>query len=122
MADSAKYVTVAGIVQFDPQEREVQGKDVRDITIRGVGEMTKDGQRKYRITLWPDLAHAPVKRGDAVFVDGKGSRNENKETGAVYYNVSANAIVVNGVPYAAERDEVENAVAPSAVADDDIPF
>ena len=113
------FVTVAGIVQFDPQEREVAGKDVRDITIRGIGEMTKDGQRKYRITLWPDLADAEVKRGDFVVVDGKGSRNEHN--GTVYYNVSANHIVVNGRVTSARKDEVVNDV-PAPAADDDIPF
>jgi hypothetical protein len=112
--DSANFVTVAGTVQFDPQEREVSGKDVRDITIRAV-----HNQQKYRITLWPDLAHAEVARGDAVFVDGKGSKRE--KDGVTYNNVSAVAIVVNGTPYARVKDEVVNEQQPSAQSDD-IPF
>lgn len=117
MASDSNFVTVAGIVQFDPQEREVQGKEVRDITIRGIGT-----GKKYRITLWPDLAAAEVARGDFVAVDGKGSTNTvQTDNGPVtYYNVSATHIVVNGTVYSREREEVVNE-APSAQTDD-IPF
>ena len=60
------YPVVAGLVQFDPRERDINGKDVRDIKVRAFGS-----QEETLITVWPEHAHVPLARGDFVVVQGK---------------------------------------------------
>lgn len=68
MSDTKKqYVTAEGFVQFDPQEREANGKSVRDIVIKTPGG---DG-KNIRITVWPEIQGADViEKGDYIAVDG----------------------------------------------------
>lgn len=68
MSDGQKqYVTASGFVQFDPVEREANGKTVFDIVIRTEGG---DG-KNIRVTIWPEFQlEAPIERGDWVGVDG----------------------------------------------------
>ena len=60
------YASAVGFIQFDPQEREVNGQTVRDITIKTPGEAGK----LIRITVWPEWA-VDLNKGDFVAVDGK---------------------------------------------------
>lgn len=68
MSDTKKqYVTAVGFVQFDPQDREANGKAVRDIVIKTPGG---DG-KNIRITVWPEIQGAEaIEKGDFVAVDG----------------------------------------------------
>ena len=60
------YAGAAGIVQFDPKPREVNGKQVVDICIRTVGS-----QKLINATIWPEFQLAtPIKKGDFVAIDG----------------------------------------------------
>ena len=43
------YVTIAGVVQFDPRQRTAGDKQVRDVAIRSIAD-----QKMYNITLWPE--------------------------------------------------------------------
>lgn len=99
------YVSVVGFVQFDVQEREANGQDVREISIKPQGEPTK----LIRVTLWPEFAHAPVERGDFVGAEGKFTRDTytaNDGTKKTSLQISANKLNVNGKRYdPADRDE-----------------
>lgn len=71
MAEST-YVSAIGFVQFDPQERDANGKAVTDVVIK-----TQGGDGKFiRITLWPEnlveeSLGRKVEKGDLLAVDGK---------------------------------------------------
>jgi hypothetical protein len=60
------FPVVAGIVQFDPRHREVNGQLVRDVKVREFGT-----QRETWITIWPEHGHVPLAKGDFVVVQGK---------------------------------------------------
>lgn len=115
MSDNA-FVTIVGSVEFDPQERKVQNKDVRDVTIRG-----SHNQKKYRVTIWPNLAEVAVAKGDIIVVTGKGSQNTvDGDNGPVTYNnVSAFGIKNLGALTMGEKPATDNAPTGD---DDDIPF
>lgn len=57
---------VAGLIQFDPRERQLNGQWVRDVKIRAFGS-----QEETLITIWPEYAHVPLVRGDFIVVQGK---------------------------------------------------
>lgn len=115
MSDNS-FVTIVGSVEFDPAERKVQNKDVRDVTIRGA-----HNQKKYRVTLWPNLAEAKVAKGDVIVVTGKGSQNTvDGDNGPVTYNnVSAFGILNLGALIMGEKPATDNG---DNGGDDDIPF
>lgn len=100
------YTTIAGMVQFDVEEREVNGGDVRDVTIRSLssGDLI-------RCTVWPEFADTEIERGDFVVIDGKVTEREHK--GKVYFNVSARRLAVLPQAIAAER-ETESASSSSS--------
>lgn len=90
MADS-DYVSVAGFVQFDPNEKEANGKTVTEFFVKTLGG---DG-KNVRVTLWPEIeAEAPAK-GDFVAVDGKfststyqgqdGTKKTSYQISAIYF-------------------------------------
>lgn len=61
-----QYAGVTGIVQFDPREREANGKSVVDIAVRAAGS-----QKLVNITIWPEYQlAAPIKKGDGIIADG----------------------------------------------------
>lgn len=66
MAD-ASYVTAVGFVQFEPVEREANGKTVTEFVIKTPGG---DG-KNIRVTVWPETHLGPVAVGDFIAVDGK---------------------------------------------------
>lgn len=83
----SEYVTVAGIVQFDPRQRQAAGKDVRDVAIRSIAN-----NKMINITIWPEAQVGPIAKGDFVVADGKYSQsmgqNKNGEQ-QTYHNLSA---------------------------------
>lgn len=61
-----QYAGVTGIVQFDPKERDANGKSVIDIAVRAAGS-----QKLVNITIWPEYQlAAPIKKGDGIIADG----------------------------------------------------
>jgi hypothetical protein len=60
------YLSAAGVVQFDPEERDAGGQKVRSVTIRTFGS---EGTNLY-LTIWPDHADTAINKGDTLFVDG----------------------------------------------------
>lgn len=99
------YATVAGFIQFDVNEREVNGQAVRDATVRAVGT-----QKLVKITVWSDFEEVPLSRGDFVVVDGKFSTNEGQTkdgTPITYLNLSASNLV-RIAPEERQRREVVN--------------
>jgi single-stranded DNA-binding protein len=102
MAESKKYVTGIGFVQFDPQERDANGKQVTDVVIK-----TPGGDGKFlRITLWPELLvekslGRKVQKGDLLAVDGGFSSSvyqdkEGKQRTSL--QISAFMLNINGTP------------------------
>ena len=86
----SEYMTVAGVIQFDPRERTAGGKDIRDVAIRSIGN-----NKMINITVWPENDDVPLSKGDFIVADGKFSQsmgqNKNGEQ-QTYYNLSANLI------------------------------
>jgi hypothetical protein len=110
------YITVAGIVQFDPRTRQAGDKQVRDIAIRSIAD-----QKMYNVTLWPEKANTSVAKGDFVVADGKytASAGQNKAGEQVtWHNLSANTFhnLVAGA-----SAPMESAGKPAATGDD-FPF
>jgi hypothetical protein len=60
------YPVVAGLVQFEPKERQLNGQDVRDLKVRAFGT-----QQETWITVWPEHGHVPLTKGDFIVVQGK---------------------------------------------------
>lgn len=119
-----EYVTIAGLIQFDPKQRTTKdGKDVRDIAVRAIGN-----NKLVNVTVWPEKANIPLVKGDFVVVDGKFStstwQNKNGEQ-QTSYNISANTLMRFGndtseaTPVAATPTAAAATPAPSV---DDFPF
>ena len=88
------YRSFIGVVQFDPTDREVAGKDVRNVTIRATG--LKDQAQLISITVWPSHAGVKIEKGDALIVDGKFQVNKGSDgegNSKTYFNVSASRIL-----------------------------
>lgn len=112
MAD-AVYRTVTGFVQFDPNEREANGQDVRDILVQQAGG---EGVN-IRVTVWPEFAGMEIRKGDFVAISGKLTKNTAK--GKTYLNLSAKDLVV--IP-GADADRSSAGVDGALDEDDDLAF
>ena len=113
----SEYITVAGIVQFDPRTRQAAGQNVRDVLIRAIGS-----NKNFSITVWPDKDSITINKGDFLVVDGKHSQSagQNKDGEQVTYNnLSASALIRIAGDATAPAPKV--AAAPAATGDD-FPF
>lgn len=112
------YVTIAGIVQFDPRTRQAGGKEVRDVVIRSIGS-----NKNYSITIWPENSGTPINKGDFLVADGKYSQSvgQNKAGEQVtYHNLSATTLIrIAGDTQTATQN---TPVAAAAATGDDFPF
>lgn len=115
-ASDTPYFVVVGRVAFDPQERDVNGKKVIDVTVK-----SSPKQRLVRCTIWPDIDGSGIAKGDFVLAEGKYSVSTGNN-GQEYHNLSVADIgVVKALPKADRA--VANAAAPAADTDsDDDPF
>lgn len=117
-----EYVTIAGLIQFDPRTRQTKDKTVRDITVRAIGN-----NKLVSVTVWPEKDHIPLSKGDFVVVDGKFSssmaQNKNGEQ-QTYYNLSANTLIRFSGEGDAGSTSAPAKAAPAAAAAsvDDFPF
>ena len=114
----SEYITIAGIVQFDPRQRTAGDKQVRDVVIRAIGS-----NKNFSVTLWPEKANIPISKGDFLVCDGKHSQSagQNKDGEQVTYNnLSATTVIrIAGVGTAAAP--IATVAAPAATGDD-FPF
>lgn len=117
------YITVAGIVQFDPRDRTAGGKDVRDVAVRSIGN-----NKLVNITVWPENDNVPLNKGDFIVADGKFSQsmgqNRNGEQ-QTYYNLSATTILnltpaETPMPSSVKKTKKSDAV--ETTTTDDFPF
>lgn len=110
MAENKKYVTGIGFVQFDPQERDANGKPVTDVVIK-----TQGGDGKFlRVTIWPELLvekslGRKVQKGDLLAVDGGFSSSTYQDKQGqkkTSLQISAFLLNINGKPIEREDREV----------------
>ena|SRR5688500_11607435 len=103
----AEYATVIGFIQFDIDTDDVNGQEVRRVTVRSPGSEGK----LIRITVWPEHEDVELEKGDFIAVDGEFTTRtgQNKDGDKVtYFNVSAKRIAVLGTGEAgAEREVVQ---------------
>lgn len=117
----SEYITVAGIVQFDPRNRTAGGKEVRDVVIRSL-----NSSKNFSITIWPENADVEINKGDFLVADGKytqsvGQNKEGEET--TYHNLSARQIIrlAGNAPQSAPS-KPKIAAVPDPSDSDDFPF
>lgn len=114
----SEYASAAGFIQFDPKSRDVNGKAIRDVTIRALGS-----NKIVRVTVWPDHAATPLAKGDFIAVDGKFSTNKGQNAAGeeiTYYNLSASTLLRFESAGKAARETTNTTSAPAA--EDKAPF
>jgi hypothetical protein len=117
----SEYITVAGLVQFDPRTRTAGGKEVRDVVIRSL-----NSAKNFSITIWPENDGIPVNKGDFLVADGKYTQSvgQNKAGEQVtYHNLSAKTIICianTNAPSAPAKPKA--AVVVDEETDDEFPF
>ena len=115
----SEYITVAGIVQFDPRQRQAGDKQVRDVVVRAIGS-----NKNFSITIWPEKGNVVISKGDFLIADGKYSSSvgQNKAGEQVtYHNLSANTIICIAGDAASAPASKPAAAAPADTGDD-FPF
>jgi len=114
----SEYVTIAGIVQFDPRQRQAGDKQVRDVVIRAIGS-----NKNFSVTLWPEKANIPINKGDFLVCDGKHSQSagQNKDGEQVTYNNLSATTVIRIAGESAATSAAPVVSAPAATGDD-FPF
>lgn len=122
MATEGKYAVVAGVVQqFGDdddavKEKEVAGKDVREVVVRAVGT-----QKLVRVTVWPD-EHEDVPLGKGFYIVAEGKFTQNESNGTTYYNLSAVTLHSFAPCGTSSPKKGKKAAAAEATGDDDAPF
>lgn len=100
----ASYVTAVGFVQFEPVEREANGKNVTEFVIKTPGG---DG-KNIRVTVWPETHLGPVAVGDFIAVDGKFSSSVYQaQDGTEKTSLQISAGYIAKLGEAAARDDRE---------------
>lgn len=114
----SEYITIAGIVQFDPRTRTAGDKQVRDVVIRAIGS-----NKNFSVTLWPEKANIPINKGDFLVCDGKHSQSvgQNKAGEQVTYNNLSATTVIRIAGDASASAPAATAAAPASTGDD-FPF
>ena len=112
------YITVAGLVQFDPRTRTAGDKQVRDVVIRAIGS-----NKNFSITVWPEKADVPISKGDFLVVDGKHSQSvgQNKDGEQVTYN-NMSATTLFRLAGQGTTEAAPTTTAAPAATGDDFPF
>jgi len=114
------YITVAGLVQFDPRTRQAGDKTVRDVVIRAIGS-----NQNFSITVWPEKEGIAINKGDFLVVDGKHTQSvgQNKEGAQVTYNnMSASTLFRFAGEGASAAPAGASKVTAAAATGDDFPF
>lgn len=99
-----QYVTALGFVQFEPVERDANGKTVTEFVIKTPGG---DG-KNIRVTVWPETKFGAVAVGDFVAVDGKfTSSTYQAQDGTQKTSLQISAGYIAKLGEAAERTDRE---------------
>jgi len=102
--NAAQYVTALGFVQFEPVERDANGKTVTEFVIKTPGG---DG-KNIRVTVWPETKLGAVAVGDFVAVDGKfTSSTYQAQDGSTKTSLQISAGYIAKLGEAAEREDRE---------------
>jgi hypothetical protein len=111
-----KYVSKLVVVQFDPEEREVQEQKVRSVSVRCTAT-----QAKINATVWSNFKDVPIAKHDVLVLEGKASQvtktGDDGET-RTYNNLSVNGIRNLGALAVAKKPETTS----TTTSTDDIPF
>lgn len=96
-----EYMTTNGVIEFDPETKDVNGKSVTQFT------MVVPGQQRVRVTIWPELTVPTglLKLGLGVAVRGKYDTT-NGTDGRTFHNISANTVGIGTEVYVKERTEI----------------
>lgn len=98
------YVTAMGFVQFEPVEREANGKTVTELVIKTPGGDAKN----IRVTVWPETKLGPVAVGDFIAVDGRfTSSTYQSADGSTKTSLQISAGYIAKLGEAAEREDRE---------------
>jgi len=113
------YITVAGLVQFDPRTRQAGDKTVRDVVIRAIGS-----NQNFSITVWPEKEGIVINKGDFLVVDGKHTQSvgQNKEGAQVTYNNMSAGTLFRFAGDGGSAAPQAPKVAAAAASGDDFPF
>lgn len=96
MADD--YRSISGFIQFEPNDREAAGKQVRDISVR----LSNTKGTQVRVTMWPDFKDVSLAKGDFIAIEGKYTEvtKDNQDGDPVTYkNLSAQLVYKDGKTY-----------------------
>lgn len=97
--ENESYINVAGIVAWDSEERELKSGDIiKTFTVEIIPSGTQ-----LKTTLWPELAHVDVKKGDFVALRGKYTIAQVDDK--VFQNLSASSIALVPAEFKVEADD-----------------
>lgn len=105
------YTDAAGMIQFPPTDKDLNGKKIREVVINSI----KTGAQ-IRCTIWDGFAHVLLKQGDVIFANGKATQNKGTKadgTEVVYNNLSVTRLAVLPSEVAVETERVANAATPN---------
>lgn len=107
---------MAGFIQFEPNVRDANSRQVVDVVVKAVGS----GGKNVRLTIWPELLAGlkeegiELSKGLGIMAEGKFT--QNNVDGKQYLNLSVTELAVLPTVRKSTGD-VED-----PVADDDVPF
>lgn len=121
-----QYRAVMGRVQFEPTEKEANGKDIRSVAIRQVGVHAAEAVL-VSLTVWDSHEHIDIEEGDLLYAEGSYTENtveRDDGTERVYHNLSVSHLLNLGAVDAGERVEVvdDEDDEDDEKTDDDLPF
>lgn len=82
------YMTVSGVIEYDPEQRDANGKQVTQFTLR------VSGQKDLRVTVWPELKIPAGLLKKGLLAGVRGTYSPSEKDGKVYHNLSAQSVSV----------------------------
>ena len=115
----SEYITVAGLIQFDPRTRQAGGSEVRDIVIQAIGL-----NKNFSITVWPDKISTDLEKGDFIVVTGKHTQSvgQNKAGEQVTYNNMSATTLLRFAGNGSDNIQTASKVSAPAAGGDNFPF
>ena len=89
-----EYLSVGGTVAFEPEDREVGGKPIRNVVLTPFGA---GSVRRIYCTVWDQHAGVAINQGDFLLVNGKYTTREGQSKAGdpvTYHNLSVTSLVV----------------------------
>lgn len=99
VVSNSDYMQALGVIEYDPETKELNGKQVLSFTVR-----TDNKPTDVRVTVWPELKvpEGLLKKGLMVGVRGKYSQGTNRDGDKTYHNLSAQTVSVGTEVFAKE--------------------